>query len=279
MRTVKAEEITNAIRDMCIEANIFLPKELEDRIRESSNKETNEVGKALLRDICENMTAAKEMNIPVCQDTGMAVIFAEIGQELHIEGDFEKAVNEGVRRGYAEGYLRASVVSDPLKRINSNDNTPAILHVRLVSGDKIKLMVAPKGFGSENMSNLKMMNPSADEEDIINHVKECVLSAGSNPCPPVVIGVGIGGDFEYCAYLAKKALCRDISEKNPDEFYSKLEGKILKAVNETGIGPQGFGGDITALAVMVETYPTHIAGLPVAVNMGCHVTRHKSVII
>ena len=279
MRTVKAEEITNAIRDMCIEANIFLPKELEDRIRESSNKETNEVGKALLRDICENMTAAKEMNIPVCQDTGMAVIFAEIGQELHIEGDFEKAVNEGVRRGYTEGYLRASVVSDPLKRINTNDNTPAILHVRLVSGDKIKLMVAPKGFGSENMSNLKMMNPSADEEDIINHVKECVLSAGSNPCPPVVIGVGIGGDFEYCAYLAKKALCRDISEKNPDEFYSKLEGKILKAVNETGIGPQGFGGDITALAVMVETYPTHIAGLPVAVNMGCHVTRHKSVII
>ena len=279
MRTVKAEEITNAIRDMCIEANIFLPKELEDRIQESSNKETNEVGKALLRDICENMTAAKEMNIPVCQDTGMAVIFAEIGQELHIEGDFEKAVNEGVRRGYTEGYLRASVVSDPLKRINTNDNTPAILHVRLVSGDKIKLMVAPKGFGSENMSNLKMMNPSADEEDIINHVKECVLSAGSNPCPPVVIGVGIGGDFEYCAYLAKKALCRDISEKNPDEFYSKLEGKILKAVNETGIGPQGFGGDITALAVMVETYPTHIAGLPVAVNMGCHVTRHKSVII
>lgn len=209
----------------------------------------------------------------------MAVVFAEVGQELHIQGDFEEAVNEGVRQGYVEGLLRCSVVADPVRRGNTNDNTPAVLHTRLVPGDKLTLTVAPKGFGSENMSRLKMLTPAAKEEDLIAFVKETVELAGSNPCPPVVLGVGIGGDFELCAYLAKKALCRNVSQRNPDPFYAELEKRMLDAVNETGVGPQGFGGDTTALAVNIEAYPTHIAGLPIAVNVGCHVTRHKTVVL
>lgn len=209
----------------------------------------------------------------------MAVVFAEVGQDLHIAGSFEEAVNEGVRQGYVEGLLRCSVVKDPIRRGNTEDNTPAILHTRLVPGDKLTLTVAPKGFGSENMSRLKMLIPAAKEEDIIAFVKETVELAGSNPCPPVVLGVGIGGDFELVAYLAKKALCRSVSQRNPDPYYADLEQKMLEAVNGTGVGPQGFGGQTTALAVNIETYPTHIAGLPMAVNVGCHVTRHKTVVL
>ena len=216
--------------------------------------------------------------MPVCQDTGMAVVFADVGQEVHIAGGLlEDAVNAGVRKGYVEGLLRLSVVSDPLRRVNSGDNTPAVLHVRLVEGDRLKLTVAPKGFGSENMSGVRMLTPAASREDVIAAVVDLVKKAGSNPCPPMVLGVGIGGDFELCAYLAKKALCRSLSERNPDPFYAELERDMLDAVNALGIGPQGFGGRTTALGLGIEQYPTHIAGLPVAVNVGCHVTRHASV--
>ncbi len=277
MREITAQEITEAIRQLCIDANRVLPQDLEERVRTRSQEETNATAQSILCDLCRNLDAAREMEIPICQDTGMAVIFAEVGQEVHIQGDFEAAVNEGVRRGYVEGLLRCSVVADPIRRGNTNDNTPAILHTRLVPGDKLTLTVAPKGFGSENMSRLKMFTPAAKEEDLIAFVKETVEIAGSNPCPPVVLGVGIGGDFELCAYLAKKALCRSVSQRNPDPFYAQLEERMLQAANETGVGPQGFGGETTALAVNIEAYPTHIAGLPMAVNVGCHVTRHKTV--
>lgn len=279
MREITAQEITEAIRQLCIDANRVLPQDLEERVRTRSQEETNATAQSILCDLCRNLDAAREMKIPICQDTGMAVIFAEVGQEVHIQGDFEAAVNEGVRRGYVEGLLRCSVVADPIRRGNTNDNTPAILHTRLVPGDKLTLTVAPKGFGSENMSRLKMFTPAAKEEDLIAFVKETVEIAGSNPCPPVVLGVGIGGDFELCAYLAKKALCRSVSQRNPDPFYAQLEERMLQAANETGVGPQGFGGETTALAVNIEAYPTHIAGLPMAVNVGCHVTRHKTVVL
>lgn len=279
MREVKAQEITRMIKSLCIESNLYLPGDLAGVIEERAEKEANASAKAILQDMQANMTAAVKHHIPVCQDTGMAVVFAEIGQEVHIDGSFEDAVNEGVRQGYIEGLLRCSVVGDPLRRENTGDNTPAVIHTRLVPGDQIRLQVAPKGFGSENMSCVKMMNPSASPEDIIRFVVETVTAAGSNPCPPVVVGVGIGGDFEYCAYLAKKALCRDVSEPNPDPFYADLEEEMLDEINGLDIGPQGFGGETTALAVMIEAFPTHIAGLPVAVNMGCHVTRHQSAII
>ena len=276
MRVIKATDIKQAVRDMCIDANIRLPAELEELIIRSRDLESGELGREILGDLCRNMEAARKMNIPICQDTGMAVVFADIGQEIFIDGDFERAVNDGVHSGYTQGYLRASVVEDPLRRKNTGDNTPAIIHTRLVPGDKLRLTVAPKGFGSENMSALKMMNPSADRKDIIDFVVDTVVKAGGNPCPPVVIGVGLGGDFELCALLAKRALCRDVSKIHEDVFYSELEEEILTAVNESNVGPQGFGGDITALRVMIEAFPTHIAGLPVAVNMGCHVTRHKT---
>ena len=228
-------------------------------------------------DIVKNLDCAAELDIPICQDTGMAIVFAEIGQEVHIVGGgFEEAVNEGVSRGYTEGLLRKSVVSDPLERVNTNDNTPAVIHTRLVPGDKITLTVAPKGFGSENMSRIKMFTPSATKEDIMDFVIETVIIAGGNPCPPIVLGVGIGGSFEQCAYLAKKALCRFVSVRNEKPLYAEMEKELLKRVNETNVGPQGFGGKTTALAVNIETAPTHIAGLPVAVNVGCHVTRHAS---
>ncbi len=279
MRVVKAEDITKTVKELCIDANRILPCDLEKLIGESVLKETNETGKSILGDICANMDAAREMNIPVCQDTGMAVIFAEVGREVYIDGNFEDAVNEGVRQGYVDGLLRKSVVKDPIRRGNTDDNTPAIIHTRIVDGDKIKITAAPKGFGSENMSRLKMFTPSATIDEIVGFVTETVKVAGSNPCPPIVLGVGIGGDFEMVAYLAKKALCRDVSERNPDPFYAELEERMLNEANKTGVGPQGFGGDVTALAVNIETYPTHIAGLPVAVNVGCHVTRHKTAVI
>lgn len=279
MRVVKAEDITKTVKELCIDANRILPCDLEKLIGESVQKETNETGKSILGDICANMDAAREMNIPVCQDTGMAVIFVEVGREVYIDGNFEEAVNEGVRQGYVDGLLRKSVVKDPIRRGNTDDNTPAIIHTRIVDGDKIKITAAPKGFGSENMSRLKMFTPSATIDEIVGFVTETVKVAGSNPCPPIVLGVGIGGDFEMVAYLAKKALCRDVSERNPDPFYAELEERMLNEANKTGVGPQGFGGDVTALAVNIETYPTHIAGLPVAVNVGCHVTRHKTAVI
>lgn len=229
----------------------------------------------MLCDLVRNIDAAAAETIPVCQDTGMAVIFLDIGQDVHfVGGSLYEAINKGVSRGYTEGYLRCSIVSDPLERVNTGDNTPAVIHTKIVDGDKVSVSVCPKGFGSENMSKMKMFTPSATIEDIENFVVEVASVAGSNPCPPMVIGVGIGGDFEYCAYLAKKALCRDLSIKNEKAPYSEMEKRILEKVNKLGIGPQGFGGTTTALSVAIEQAPTHIAGLPVAVNIGCHVTRH-----
>lgn len=276
MREINASSITNCVKELVIKANKILPDDLVDCIGCFENKEKNQTAKSILGDLQRNIDAAKELDIPVCQDTGMAVIFAEIGQDAHvIGGSFEDAVNKGVSLGYTDGLLRKSVVKDPFfNRVNTNDNTPAIIHTKIVDGDKIKITAAPKGFGSENMSALKMFTPSATRDDIVNFVVEIVQKAGSNPCPPVVIGVGIGGDFEYSAVLAKKALCRNISKRNDNELYANLEQEILSKINGLDIGPQGFGGNTTALAVNIETYPTHIAGLPVAVNVGCHVTRH-----
>ena len=279
MRTIQASQITEAIKTMCIEANRELPGDLEQCIHCAAQAETAPLAKTILGDLCSNMDAARDLKIPVCQDTGMAVVFAEVGQEVYIDGNFEDAVNEGVRRGYVDGLLRCSVVADPIRRGNTNDNTPAVLHTRLVPGDKLTLTVAPKGFGSENMSKMKMFTPSATLDDIVGFVVEVAKTAGSNPCPPMVLGVGIGGDFEKCALLAKQALCRPVSERNTDPFYAELEQRMLEEVNKLQVGPQGFGGDTTALRVNIEQYPTHIAGLPVAVNVGCHVTRHKKLTI
>lgn len=278
MREIDASLITETVKNLLIKANKILPNDLVDCIGCSKNVENNETAKSILSDLEANIDAAKELDIPVCQDTGMAVIFAEVGQDVHIVGGgFEDAVNKGVSLGYVDGLLRKSVVRDPFyDRVNTNDNTPAIIHTRIVDGDKIKITAAPKGFGSENMSKLRMFTPSAKREDIVNYIVDVVKTAGSNPCPPVVIGVGIGGDFEYSAVLAKKALCRPVSEKNKIEFYREMESEILDKINALDIGPQGFGGKTTALSVNIETYPTHIAGLPVAVNVGCHVTRHAS---
>lgn len=278
MREINSEEITKAVKELVIKANKILPDDLISCISCSKQNEENETAKSVLSDLEDNIDAAEELDIPICQDTGMAVIFAEIGQDVHIAGEgFEKAVNKGVSQGYTDGLLRKSIVRDPFfDRVNTNDNTPAIIHTRITDGDKIKITAAPKGFGSENMSKIKMFTPSAKKEDIIDFVVETVKTAGSNPCPPVVIGVGIGGDFEYCAILAKKALCRSVSKKNETEFYADLEQELLEKINALDIGPQGFGGKTTALAVNIETFPTHIAGLPVAVNVGCHVTRHAS---
>ena len=280
MREIPVSDITEAVARLCVEANRSLPADLEASIVSASQREENALGHSILCDLCENMRAARDLGLPVCQDTGMAVVFAEIGQEVHFTGgSFEEAVNKGVHRGYTEGLLRCSVAADPIRRGNTGDNTPAVNHTRLVPGDRVSLTVAPKGFGSENMSRLQMMTPAATEEDLIAFVAETVRLAGGNPCPPVVLGVGIGGDFEQCALLAKTALCRPVSERNKDPFYAGLEEKMLRAVNETGVGPQGFGGDTTALAVNIEWAPTHIAGLPIAVNVGCHVTRHGSLVL
>lgn len=280
MREIEAQLIKNATKELCIKANLYLPKDLEDCICCSAKCEVSPVGKEVFSDILENIKIARDEKIAICQDTGMVVVFAEIGQDVHIKGGlFENAVNEGVTEGYLQGRLRCSIVSDPIERVNTNNNTPAVIHTKIVEGDKIKLMVAPKGFGSENMSALKMMTPSATIDDVVDFVVETVSIAGSNPCPPIVVGVGIGGDFEYSAYLAKKALCRSVSIRNPKKLYAEMEQKMLEKINKLGIGPQGFGGTVTALCVNIEEYPTHIAGLPIAVNMGCHVTRHAEVVI
>lgn len=276
MRELSVTKIIETIRGLCIEANQILPESLAALLRESPKKEQNLLGKEVLCDLCRNLEAARELNVPICQDTGMAVVFIELGQDVHlVDGNLAEAVNRGVAAGYLEGYLRCSVVEDPVRRDrNTGDNTPAILHLSLVPGEQVKITVAPKGFGSENMSAVKMLTPSATPERIVAEVAEVLRLAGGNPCPPVVVGVGIGGDFELAALLAKKALCRDVSLRHPDPFYQEMERQMLDAVNALGIGPQGFGGRVTALAVNIETYPTHIAGLPLAVNVGCHVTRH-----
>lgn len=280
MREISVKEITKEVSRLCIEANKFLSDSLVDCIDCGCNREEKELPKSIMQDLMRNLDAAKKLDIPICQDTGMAVVFVEIGQDVHfVDGDFEEAINNGVALGYTEGLLRKSIVSDPLERVNTNDNTPAVIHTRIVSGDKVKITVAPKGFGSENMSRIKMFTPSATKEEMMDFIVETVKIAGGNPCPPVVLGVGIGGDFESCAILSKKALCRDVSLRNPKKLYAEMEENLLERINETNIGPQGFGGKTTALAVNIETAPTHIAGLPVAVNVGCHVTRHKTVIL
>ena len=281
MRIVNTKEISKAVEKLLVEANYFLPDSLANRIKAFQDKETNTLAKSVLSKLTENLDAAKELNVPICQDTGMAVIFLEIGQQVFLEGELlEDAVNQGTANAYIGGYMRKSIVKDPLfDRKNTNDNTPAVIHTKIVPGDKIKITVAPKGFGSENMSRIKMFNPSAEKKDIVDFVTETVKIAGGNPCPPVVVGVGIGGTFEYAAFLAKIALTRDVDVRNPDDKYAQLENEMLEAVNRLNVGSQGFGGKTTALAVNIETFPTHIAGLPCAVNIGCHVTRHKSFII
>ncbi len=277
MREIQAQEIVQAVSALCVEANHTLPGDIIESLEKAASSEISPAGKSALKLLHENAAIAKRERRPICQDTGMAVVFLELGQDVHVVGgSLYEAVNEGVRRGYAEGYLRLSIVRDPLIRENTGDNTPAVIHTEIVPGDRLHITVSPKGFGSENMSAVKMFTPSAGRDQIMDFVVDTVSRAGSNPCPPVIVGVGIGGNFEQCALLAKKALLRPIGQSNPADFYAQLEADLLARVNRTGIGPQGFGGAVTALAVSVETYPTHIAGLPVAVNMGCHVTRHAS---
>ncbi len=280
MREISVEKITETVRDMCIEANCYLGEDIENALKAGLAAEEKELPQGVLKDILKNAELAREEEIPICQDTGMAVLFLEIGQEVHfVGGSLYAAVNEGVRRGYNEGYLRKSVVADPVRRGNTGDNTPAIIHTEIVDGDEVKITIAPKGFGSENMSAIKMLKPSDGREGIIDFVIETVIKGGSNPCPPIVVGVGIGGTFEKAAILAKEALLRDIREENADEFYAEMERELLEKINLTDIGPQGFGGRTTALGVNVKAYPTHIAGMPVAVNISCHVTRHLVKII
>ena len=276
MREIKAAAVTEAVAALCIEANAHLPADVEAALAAARAAEPWPLAKHTLGLLEKNLEMADQCALPICQDTGMAVVFAEVGQEVHIDGDFEAAVNEGVRRGYGEGYLRKSIVGDPLRRVNTGDNTPAALHLRLVPGDKLRLTVAPKGFGSENMSRLAMLRPADGVEGVERFVLETVRLAGPNPCPPMVLGVGIGGSFDGVALLAKQALLRPLDKPNPDEYYAKLEKKLLAAVNELGIGPQGFGGKTTALGLAIETAPTHVAGLPVAVNVSCHATRRAS---
>ncbi len=280
MREINVKNITEAVSELCRRANINLPNDIKQAVKQAAREEKSDIGREILCDLCENFSIAEGKGIPVCQDTGMAVVFAEVGQEVHITGGLlSDAINAGVAKGYTEGSLRLSIVGDPIERINTNNNTPAIIHLSLVPGDKIKITVAPKGFGSENMSGIKMLTPAATRDDIINAVLEIVEKAGSNPCPPMVVGVGIGGNFEHCAYLAKKALVRPVSVRNSEKYYAELEADMLSKINSTGIGPQGFGGVTTALAVNIEKHATHIAGLPVAVNIGCHVNRHAETTI
>ncbi len=280
MRELCVCEITSVIKDMCIEANCKLNTDIKNALKCGLERESNPLGQSILNNILKNAEIAKEENMPICQDTGMAVIFIKVGQDVHLTGgSLNDAINEGVRQGYKDGYLRKSVVLDPILRGNTGDNTPAVIHTEIVDGDKVEITIAPKGFGSENMSAIKMLKPSEGREGIIDFVVDTVRSAGGNPCPPLVVGVGIGGTFEKAAYLAKSALLRDVDSKNPDEYYSELEDLLLEKINMLGIGPQGYGGSTTALGVNIETYPTHIAGMPCAVNINCHVTRHLTRVI
>lgn len=280
MKEISTAVIADKISELCIKANTILPPEIRKLIFNARELERSPAGRDVLSDLVSNFELAEKESLPICQDTGMAVIFAELGQEVHIVGGcFEDAVNEGVRMGYEKGFLRKSVVVDPLRRVNTGDNTPAVIHTRIVPGDTLKLCVAPKGAGSENMSAMKMFLPSASPEEIADFIAQTMSLAGSKPCPPVIIGVGLGGTIDMAALLAKKALTRSGGMKNPDPYYAELEELALKRVNSLGIGPQGFGGTVTALAVNIEYYPTHIAVLPCVVNMGCHATRHAECIL
>ena len=276
MRTIDVSEVTAALKDMCIEANHFLTDDMKQALCNAKDTERSPLGKQIIGQLQDNLKIAGDDMIPICQDTGMAVIFAEIGQDVHFTGgNLEDAINEGVRQGYTEGYLRKSVVGDPLIRENTKDNTPAVIHYSIVDGDKVKLTIAPKGFGSENMSKIYMLKPADGEEGVKNAILSAVKDAGPNACPPMVVGVGIGGTFEKCALLAKKALIRPVNVHSETEWVKDMEDEMLKRINKTGIGPGGLGGSTTALAVNIETYATHIAGLPVAVNICCHVNRHS----
>ena len=280
MRNIDSSEITKNIKEMCIEANHFLAPDMERVFKKAKENEESKLGCQILEQLDENLKIAAEDMIPICQDTGMAVVFIEIGQDVHIEGEnLEDAINEGVRQGYVDGYLRKSVVSDPIIRENTKDNTPAVIHYSIVPGENIKITVAPKGFGSENMSKVFMLKPADGIEGVKQAVIRAVKDAGPNACPPMVVGVGIGGTFEKCAILAKKALTRNLEEKSDIEYVRNLESEMLEKINKLGIGPGGLGGTQTALAVNIETYPTHIAGLPVAVNICCHVNRHAHRVI
>ena len=279
MREIPAARVTEVIRQLCIDANCHLPQDVKTRIECCKNQESWALGQEILERIVENYRIADRDNVPVCQDTGVACVFLDIGQEVHIDGNLEDAVNEGVRQGYADGYLRKSVVADPLDRVNTKDNTPAMIYYNIVPGDKLTVTVAPKGFGSENMSAIKMLRPSDGYEGVKQFILQTVEAAGPNPCPPIVVGVGIGGTFDKAAFLAKKALMRPLDVRSEKPLYAKLEAELLEEINALGIGPQGFGGGTTALAVNIESFPTHIAGLPVAVNINCHVTRHKTEVL
>lgn len=280
MRTINVVEITENIKEMCIEATHFLPEDMENAMKAAADSEESPLGRQILQQLQENLKIAGEDMIPICQDTGMAVIFMEVGQDIHFEGGLlSDAVNEGVRQGYTEGFLRKSVVSDPIHRKNTGDNTPAVIHYEIVSGDQLRITVAPKGFGSENMSRVFMLKPADGLEGVKNAVLTAVKDAGPNACPPMVIGVGIGGTFEKCALMAKKALTRPVDKGSDIAYVRELEQELLEKINRSGIGPGGLGGTTTALAVNIETYPTHIAGLPVAVNICCHVNRHAVRII
>ena len=279
MREIASELITKTVERLCVEANRCLPGDVSCALRCAEESEPFAPAKDLLTLLTRNEQIARESCMPICQDTGMAIVFAEVGQDVHIVGDFEQAIHEGVRRGYVKGLLRKSVVGDPLRRVNTGDNTPAIIHTRLVAGDQVRITVAPKGFGSENMSRLKMLTPAQGVEGVKEFVLETVRLAGANPCPPMVLGIGIGGDFERVAEMAKEALMLPLGQHHADPFYAALEEELLAAVNATGIGPQGLGGRTTCLGLHIVAGATHIAGLPVAVNVSCHVTRHQSAVI
>lgn len=280
MRTLNTDVIISAVKDMCINANLYLADDMKKKLEEAAREEDSPLGKQILEQLMENLNIAAEDKIPICQDTGMAVFFVNVGQDLHIEGmNLTDAINEGVRQGYKEGYLRKSVVADPLLRSNTGDNTPAIIHYDIVEGDKLEITIAPKGFGSENMSKIYMLKPSDGEEGVKASVIDAVKNAGPNACPPLVVGVGLGGDFELAAKMAKKALTREAGLHSKHEHIAKIEEELLKEINGTGIGPGGLGGKITALAVNIESHATHIAGMPLAVNMCCHVNRHLTRIL
>lgn len=280
MREIHIKDIENAVRELCINANYFIGDDIKEALANAKSKETYVIAEDVLDKIIINAGIAENDKMPMCQDTGMACVFLEIGQDVHFVGGLlEDAINEGVRRGYEDGFLRKSVVKDPIDRVNTKDNTPAVIYYEIVKGDKVKITVAPKGFGSENMSKIGMLKPADGLEGVKKFVLDTVKDAGPNPCPPMVIGIGIGGTFDKAAYLAKKALLRPVNERNSNEFYKELEEELLEEVNKLGIGPQGFGGKTTAIGLNIETYPTHIAGLPVAVNINCHATRHKDIIL
>lgn len=280
MRIIEAVQITEAVKNLCMEANYHLPEDVRTALCSFKENETSSIGTGILGDILKNADIANKENLPICQDTGMAIFFIDLGQDVHIKGgDLYDAVNEGVRQGYTDGFLRKSIVKDPLRRENTGDNTPAVVHLSLIPGDEMKITIAPKGFGSENMSRLAMLKPSDGRAGVVDFIVNTAIEAGPNPCPPIIMGIGIGGNMEKAALMAKHALTRPLSESHPDPYYAEMESEILDRVNKSGIGPQGFGGRTTAIGVNIETYPTHIAGLPVAVNISCHVTRHKTITI